>query len=464
MTLTLLFLFWSMSTPSGATPIAAGAPFFLEPGEQRSVRVPGLIRFSVSGDSIRHHRIPGTERILLKAVKPGVGTLYLEAGADRHRTHLIRVESPKTPTFPPDLLRALNHLNQTEVLQSAKQLILKGEVSEFSEAEAIRNLRDAFPSWIVDDTRIELRWLESCLVALRRWIEPFPALRIRSGEGMIRVEGSVPGESDKEILTRKIRNLQPLTQIQIASGKDADPTLHFKVFLLETRKDLGQTLGADWSVPFSGRNPPGPLDLTLRALSERGELRILSSPEISVKSPGKAELFAGGEIPIRQRTRFNETVQWKTVGLSLKLEVLEYREDSVRLNVETEMSHLATDLQNDNIPGLRSNRIRTEVAGHLDRPVLLSGLIQEDLRETAKGLPGLHLLPALGALFGSRDYLERKSELSAVLLPQRGSAPAPMRSIDLSAPMGWIPPSRNRISMMDLEQLKKEADFPWNML
>ena len=451
----LLILLLTWPHPGRAAPSTTGAPFFLEPGEQRSILVPGLVRFSMSGDTIRHHRIPGTDRLLLKAVKPGTGTLYLETADPGHRIHQIRVEIQKSSVFPPDLLRALNHLEHTEVLQSAKQWILRGPVSEAPAAEAIRNLRDAFPAWIVDDTRITPRWLEENLAALRKVIAPHPSLQIRGEEGLIQIEGSVPGETEREILIRKIRGIQPLTRIRIATGREADPTLHFKVFLLETRTDLGKSLGVDWSTP---------LDLTLRLLSEKGDLRILSSPEISVKSPGKAELFAGGEIPIRQRSRFNETVQWKTVGLSLKLEVLEYRENSVRLNVETEMSHLANDLQNDNIPGLRSNRIRTEVAGLLDRPVLLSGLVQEDFRETARGLPGLRSLPVLGTLFGSRDYLERKSELSAVLLPQRGGTPSPLKRIDPLAPDGWIPPPRDRMSPAEIERVKAEADYPWNIL
>jgi hypothetical protein len=451
-------------SPALGSPSREGAPLYLEPGEQRSLGVPGLQRFSVSGDAIRYLRIPNTDRILIKALKPGLSTLLLETSGALHRTHLVRVEAPKSPLLPQDLLRALNRLDDTEVLHFGKQLLLRGNVSRIEEAESIRVLREHFPAWVEDQTRIDERWLEGNLIELNRILETHRSLRIRSGEGMIRIEGSVPDETERELLLRKIRKIQPLTRTLIAAGKEGDPTLHFKVFLLETRKDRGGAIGPDWPTAFHARSPVQPLDLTLRALSEKGWLRILSSPEISLKCPGKAELFAGGEIPIRQRTRFAETVQWKTVGLSLKLEVAEFDGNRVKIQVETEMSHLAQELDRDQVPGLKSNRIRTEVEGFLDRPVLLSGLIQEDFRESARGLPGLLNLPVIGSLFGSREYLDRKSELSAVLLPRRTPPTDAMRSIDPGAPTGWIPPPRDRLDPEALEQAKASPEFPWNLL
>jgi pilus assembly protein CpaC len=445
-------------------PSLEGAPIYLEPGEQRSLGIPDLRRFSVSGDSIRYRRVPGSDRLLIKAVKSGISTLFVESGSGNPRTHTIRVETPKSPLLPADLLRALNRLTETEVVHAGRLLMLRGTVRDPLEADSVRLIRETYPSWIVDQTRIEEGWLRASVEELRRILEPHPDLRIQSGEGLVQIEGSVPDEVAKEILTRKIRRAQPLTRILLAAGKESDPTLYFKIFLLETRKDLNGSFGAEWPALFSAQAPFRPLDLALRALSEQGRVRILSSPEITVKAPGKAELFAGGEIPIRQRIRFNETVQWKNVGLSLKLEVLESQGTRVRIRVETEMSHLAGELDRDQIPGLKSNRIRTEIEGVLDRPVLLSGLLQEDFRETARGLPGLSSLPLIGRLFGSSDYLERKSELHAVLLPRKAPPPSPLREVAPEAPDGWIPPARNRIPADELERLKTDPEYPWNLL
>ncbi len=449
---------------AGGAPSLEGSPIYLEPGEQRSLGIPALRRFSVSGESIRYHRVQGTDRLLIKAVKSGISTLFVETLTGGQRTHTIRVETPKTPLLPTDLLRALNRLTETEVVHAGRLLLLRGTVTDRDEAESIRLLRETFPSWIVDQTRIEESWLGACLQELRPLLALHPDLRFQSGEGLLQIEGSAPDEPGREILLRKIRRIQPLARVLLAVGKESEPTLYFKVFLLETRKDLNGTWGAEWPALFSAREPLRPLDLTLRALSEQGRVRILSSPEITVKSPGKAELFAGGEIPIRQRIRFNDTVQWKTVGLTLKLEVLEFLGNRVRIRVETEMSHLAGELDHDQIPGLKSNRIRTEIEGQLDRPVLLSGLLQEDFRETARGLPGLASLPWIGKLFGSSDYLERKSELHAVLLPRKALPPSPLKSVDHDAPEGWIPPPRNRIPHEELERLKSDPEYPWNLL
>jgi pilus assembly protein CpaC len=48
---------------------------------------------------------------------------------------------------------------------------------------------------------------------------------------------------------------------------------------------------------------------------------------------------------------------------------------------------------------------------------MLSGLLQDKIREEARGLPFLRNIPVLGALFGSEEFLKDRSELVVILLP-----------------------------------------------
>jgi Flp pilus assembly secretin CpaC len=207
------------------------------------------------------------------------------------------------------------------------------------------------------------------------------------------------------------------------------------------------------------------LDLTLQALEGEGSVRILSSPELVVRAPGEAELFSGGEIPIQATSAYYSSVTWKNFGLSLKLNVTHTTAEKVRLDIFTEVSHLDTSISSvDKVPGIQSNRMKTQVDARYGVPLLLSGLLQHGMRENARGLPFLRQIPVLGMLFGSDDYLNERSELVAILLPSSVPPPPPLGKIIRYAPKGMLPPPRNWISPEDERRLKSSSDYPWNAL
>ena len=47
----------------------------------------------------------------------------------------------------------------------------------------------------------------------------------------------------------------------------------------------------------------------------------------------------------------------------------------------------------------------------------MAGMIQEQTKQQINGLPGLMKLPVLGALFKSRDYVNRQTELMVLVTP-----------------------------------------------
>jgi pilus assembly protein CpaC len=366
----------------------------------------------------------------------------------------------------------MNHLRTTEVIDSGPKFILRGRISDLREASTVSRLRELFPQAIVDETEISPEWAEACIKELGSLVASFAGLKLIQADGEFLIQGSVSNETLLHSIRKRVLAIQPLTRIDIQTVRGPDSTLYFKVFLLEVKKDLMQKLGIEWPAlqPATFHLNPAHLggkssiDLSIHALSEQGMARILSSPELVVKAPGQAELFAGGEIPIRQRNRFNESVSWKSFGLTLKIDVKEFGEESVRLAIETEISHLDATLNQNEIPGLKSNRIKTIVDGRIGKPLLLSGLLQEDQTETRRGLPGLSAIPVLGRLFSSEDFQNKRSELVAILLPHRSVPEAPMKRISSDIPKGFLPLPRDRMSEEELDAARKNPDFPWNVL
>ena len=61
----------------------------------------------------------------------------------------------------------------------------------------------------------------------------------------------------------------------------------------------------------------------------------------------------------------------------------------------------------------------------------MAGLIQEQTKQAINGMPGMLQVPILGALFKSRDFVNRQTELMVIVTPYIVRAVAPK---DLSRP------------------------------
>jgi pilus assembly protein CpaC len=242
------------------------------------------------------------------------------------------------------------------------------------------------------------------------------------------------------------------------------------VFLLELKKNRFHSLGLSWPATLEGAfkvtssaiTDALALDVALNMLEGEGSLKILSNPELVVRAPGEAELFAGGELPIQTRSHYSSNVTWKPHGLTLHLKVAQSSGERVRLEIFTEVSHLEPTANADSIPSIQANRMKTQVDARYGQPLLLSGLLQQNMRKQAKGLPLLRQLPILGALFGSEDYLSERSELVAILLPASAPPKDPMSRVARFTPRGLAPPPREWVSPEEERALRTSPDWPWN--
>jgi pilus assembly protein CpaC len=145
---------------------------------------------------------------------------------------------------------------------------------------------------------------------------------------------------------------------------------------------------------------------------------------------------AGGEFPVpaglscdttRSPPICQQQVEYKKFGVSLNFTPVVLSEGKISLKVMTE----ASDLTNENaitltvpgssstltIPAVRTRRADTVVEIPSGGALAMAGMIQETTKQQINGLPGLMQLPILGALFKSRDYINRQTELMILVTP-----------------------------------------------
>ncbi|WP_109261147.1 type II and III secretion system protein family protein [Hyphobacterium indicum] len=177
----------------------------------------------------------------------------------------------------------------------------------------------------------------------------------------------------------------------------------------------------------------------IQALERVGLVRTLAEPNLTAISGEAANFLAGGEFPVpvgRDRDG-NITVEYKQFGVGLGFTPVVLSEGRISLRISTEISELtnqgslqlgAQDVTDDQgnvigtvaglqIPGLNVNRAETTVELPSGGSLVLAGLIQEETRQNLDGVPGVQNLPVLGALFRSRDFENRETELVIIVTP-----------------------------------------------
>ncbi len=165
------------------------------------------------------------------------------------------------------------------------------------------------------------------------------------------------------------------------------------------------------------------VNTVLRAMERVGVLRTLAEPTLTAITGESAKFLAGGEFPVpagRDRDG-NITIEFKPFGVGLGFTPLVLSGGRVSMKVSTEVSELsgqgAVSLGGISIPALKVRRAETTVELPSGGSLVMAGLIQESLKQTINGFPGIKDVPVLGALFRSRDFQNSETELVVIVTP-----------------------------------------------
>jgi pilus assembly protein CpaC len=170
------------------------------------------------------------------------------------------------------------------------------------------------------------------------------------------------------------------------------------------------------------------VNATIQAMERAGVIRTLAEPNLTAISGESATFLAGGEFPIPSgRTcdpatgACQTTITFKKFGIGLNFTPVVLSEGRISLKVSTEVSELSQEgalvQAGLSIPSLRVRRADTTVEIPSGGALAMAGLIQEQTKQAINGVPGLLQVPVLGALFKSRDYVNRQTELMVLVTP-----------------------------------------------
>jgi len=148
-----------------------------------------------------------------------------------------------------------------------------------------------------------------------------------------------------------------------------------------------------------------------------GNAVILAQPRLAARSGGEATFLAGGEFPIEISNINGTTVEFKKFGIQLSVEPTVDEYNNVQAHVETELSAVDQSVAVNGIPGLISRKTTADVILASGETLVMSGLINQESAKDTTGLKFLSEIPILGALFRSKNFRDKKSELVIFVTP-----------------------------------------------
>jgi general secretion pathway protein D len=166
----------------------------------------------------------------------------------------------------------------------------------------------------------------------------------------------------------------------------------------------------------------------LNALRGDADTNIISTPQIVTLDNEEAEIRVGQEVPFVTGQFTNtganqgsvnpfQTIQREEVGTSLKITPQINEGSGVKLDIEQETSSLSSTVEGAADLVTNTRNITTSVFVNDGDVLVLGGLIDDQLRESDRRVPGLGRIPGLGWLFRSRQTNMTKTNLMVFIRP-----------------------------------------------
>ena len=163
----------------------------------------------------------------------------------------------------------------------------------------------------------------------------------------------------------------------------------------------------------------------IRALNDKGAMKILAEPNLLVANGGEGKFLAGGEFPVVYNTSNGGTggtsVIYKEFGVRLNFQPKITPNGEIRLKVAQEVSELdfgnGVVLTGFRIPSLKSRKAESALQLADGQTFALAGLIDNKISKQVSKVPLLGDIPILGALFRSTRYQQEETELVMLVTP-----------------------------------------------
>jgi len=310
-------------------------------------------------------------------------------------------------------------------------------------------------------------------------------IKVSSANGRVVLSGSasdqVAADKASKIATNFSGQEEVINSVNITSSQQVQLNVRF----VEINRQIGRELGTKFDVKYKGpagsirfnsdpsassKEPAGDIigklmsngwsvDATISALEDRGMARRLAEPNLIARSGQKASFLAGGEfpIPVSQGNDGQITVEYKKFGVGLDFTPTVLSDGLISLDIEPEVSSIdkssSYNMNGLSIPGFVVRRARTSIDLKNGQSFMMAGLLQSENDMVQQGIPGLARLPVLGALFSSKAYQRRETDLVIIVTPYLVKPIDPSKKVATPAD-GSVPASNVDYFLGNIEEVR----------
>ena len=181
-------------------------------------------------------------------------------------------------------------------------------------------------------------------------------------------------------------------------------------------------------------------DVVLTALQAVTDVRIISSPYLTVLDGKAARLSIGDQVPFLTSstdaendgtTTTTNQIEVRDTGIILEVTPSIGADNSVLLNINQEVSSVAPAgaAVNQLTPTIQQRTITSDIVVRSGRTALLGGLIQDSQTGVTTGVPVVSNIPVLGDLFKQTNNDIARTELLVMITPRVIRKPSQLENI-----------------------------------
>ncbi len=369
-------------------------------GESRVFPAPNVGRIAVGNGQIMTAAALDKKEVLVFANGAGTSSLFVWNEDGRYQRIKIHIVPGDTSRVAREVAAFLGTIAHAKTSIVGDKVIVEGDNLSDADLAKIDQLEKRYPQLVNFTNRVG--WEQMVMMDVK--VVEFPKSELREiGLKWNSVGGSTIGAIWEPV--RRGSN-GPYT-VNIPSSSSGLPV-------------TGSIPGAPVYLP-GPLNVLGALNLGLSAqlnlLEQEGKASILAEPQLSARNGAKASFLAGGEFPYSVSNLNGVTIIFKPYGIKLDITPKVDRNGVIRATILAEVSSIDASVTAIGGPALLTRRTDTEFNVRAGQTIVLAGLLQRNISTDIDKVPLLGDLPVLGALFRSKRFQNKETELVVFVTP-----------------------------------------------
>jgi pilus assembly protein CpaC len=166
-----------------------------------------------------------------------------------------------------------------------------------------------------------------------------------------------------------------------------------------------------------GSAPVG-VEALLNLLITRNYAKLLSEPTLVTFSGKEASFLVGEERPIIQQLAQSFTVEFKEVGVRMKIKPTADSQNQINTTIAAEVSQVTGTIGDFAIPVISTKKSETTLQVKDGQTIVIAGLLDNNIsKDTLRKVPWLGDIPILGALFRDKAFEKTQREVLFMVTP-----------------------------------------------